>query len=323
MAEIVYDSAEAIEIANKIFGEISNAMASMYENPVIDRNTVEKNNGTMHDGISVRLKDQTIAPQLYIDPYVDRIMSGDQDIETAVSDCVEALAANIAPNIEMPVLDYETAIRDLRAVVVNTATNKDLLKDTPHLEINDLSVFAKLKVAVNDTEGTIRVTDSICPELGMDSSEVLDTAIHNSRTAGYEINSLYNMVSSLMNIEIDDEDEEVKEDTLVITGKDKLYGAVGMFIDPTLRKEVHDRLGDYFLIPASIFETIALRDDGNTDPKTLRQMVREVNETTLSPEDILSSEVYHVDQTLKISMTSAETEKMPAMVATRHVALRM
>lgn len=323
MGEIVYDSAEAIEIANQVFEEISNAIASIYDNPVIDRNPIQKNNGQMHDGVSVRLPDQTLAPQIYIDSYVEKIMSGEEDTQGAVAECVKAIQANIKPTISMPVLDHDTALHNLRAVVVNTAANKEMLKETPHFEINDLAVYAKLRVEVGETEGTIRVTDTICPQLGMGPSEVLDTAVHNSMSEGYQINSLSSVVSSMIEMDIGDAEEEVKEDTLVITGKDMTYGAVGMFIDPTLRKEVHDRLGDYYLIPSSINETIALRDDGNTDPKILQQMVREVNETTVSPEEILSSEVYHVDQSLKISMACGETEKRPVAVETRHVAIRM
>ena len=110
------------------------------------------------------------------------------------------------------------------------------------------------------------------------------------------------------------------KDFLVNLGVKKCFSAKAEF--KGISKKA-DRLGDYFIIPSSIFEVIALRDDGNTDPKMLQQMVREVNETTVSPEEILSSEVYHVDQSLKISMACGETEKRPVAAETKHVAIRM
>lgn len=53
--------------------------------------------------------------------------------------------------------------------------------------------------------------------------------------------------------------------------------------------------GSYYILPSSVHELILLKDDNITSSAELKNIVKEVNETEVSPDDYLSDEVYHYD----------------------------
>lgn len=53
--------------------------------------------------------------------------------------------------------------------------------------------------------------------------------------------------------------------------------------------------GDYYALPASIHEMLIVPDTGLHDVDELEAMVKEVNETQIAPDEILSDKVQHYD----------------------------
>ena len=52
----------------------------------------------------------------------------------------------------------------------------------------------------------------------------------------------------------------------------------------------------YYLLPSSIHEMIIVPKDGNISPKELGEMVRNVNETEVAREEVLSDRIYEFDK---------------------------
>lgn len=53
--------------------------------------------------------------------------------------------------------------------------------------------------------------------------------------------------------------------------------------------------GDFYILPSSIHEILLVPDNGDKAADDLRDMVREVNATQVSPEEKLTDNVYHYD----------------------------
>jgi len=53
-------------------------------------------------------------------------------------------------------------------------------------------------------------------------------------------------------------------------------------------------------LPSSIHELLIIPDNGNFDLKSLENMVKEVNATTVDPADQLTDNVYHYDAQNKV-----------------------
>ena len=92
----------------------------------------------------------------------------------------------------------------------------------------------------------------------------------------------------------------------ILTNKSKCHGAVQM-LNINLLKSVSELFGsDVILIPSSIHEILLLPVREETeDVKNLAEIVENVNNTQLEPEEILSYHVYRFDsKTENISIIS-------------------
>ena len=63
--------------------------------------------------------------------------------------------------------------------------------------------------------------------------------------------------------------------------------------DKILEKLSLELESDLYILPSSIHETIIIKADDNKDVSALKEMVRNINNTVVSAEDILSDRVYH------------------------------
>jgi hypothetical protein len=89
------------------------------------------------------------------------------------------------------------------------------------------------------------------------------------------------------------------KDMLVISNESKLKGASAIFY-PGVMERIADRFGgDFVIIPSSIHEVIALCLPTGVDISGLVSMVREVNSTVVSDEEVLSDSVYLYDHKAK------------------------
>lgn len=78
----------------------------------------------------------------------------------------------------------------------------------------------------------------------------------------------------------------------VLTNTIKQYGA-GAILYSGMKKKLEDAVGDFVVIPSSVHETIIIpRSLGEIDGLT--HLIREVNETVVSPEEVLSDVPYEL-----------------------------
>ena len=212
--------------------------------------------------------------------------------------------------------------------VVNREANAERLAHSPHLDIpdTDLSLLANIRI---DDRGSVRVTNDLCPMLQDTPSAIMEQAIRNTNQLGnWQIKSV---IETLLE-HIDDEmmrDEmlsmnEAAPPMLVITDVHE-NNAAGMFINEELRREVASRLGcesgeGFYLIPSSVYETLAVPADDFMDAESVKQLVMSVNEEQVPAEQRLSDNVYYCDaDSLKITMATgaeaiAETRTQTASI---------
>ena len=80
----------------------------------------------------------------------------------------------------------------------------------------------------------------------------------------------------------------------VLTTKGAVNGAGILFCDSVLQK-IHEKLGDYFVLPSSIHELIIVPVSEGIDRDELTEMVKTINATEVAPADRLSDKVYLYD----------------------------
>ena len=80
----------------------------------------------------------------------------------------------------------------------------------------------------------------------------------------------------------------------VLTNDTKSNGAAEILND-NVRQELADKIGDFYVLPSSVHETLIIPKSEDMDRMQLEQMVRDVNETQVIPEERLSNHVYEYD----------------------------
>lgn len=180
-------------------------------------------------------------------------------------------------------------------VVANT--NNELI-DGQHLvfkEFLDMFVIYYVNIGA-DNEGTAsyNVQEKMIANAGIDMEELHSKAIKNLEK---EV-SIKDMQDIIMNIiGITDESEfdfsQVPEENqmLVLSKKDSMYGASVILCASVLEKLDSFWNGEFVILPSSVHECISVRSDGFT-LQEMKEMVMEINDTEVSPEDRLTDSVY-------------------------------
>lgn len=180
-------------------------------------------------------------------------------------------------------------------VVANT--NNELI-DGQHLvfkEFLDMFVIYYVNIGA-DNEGTAsyNVQEKMIANAGIDMEELRSQAIKNLEK---EV-SIKDMQDIIMNIiGITDESEfdfsQVPEENqmLVLSKKDSMYGASVILCASVLEKLDSFWNGEFVILPSSVHECISVRSDGFT-LQEMKEMVMEINDTEVSPEDRLTDSVY-------------------------------
>ena len=82
----------------------------------------------------------------------------------------------------------------------------------------------------------------------------------------------------------------------ILTNRDGRYGVAGI-LDKKLLRGLADREGmNLYLLPSSVHEFILLLDDGQQDAEALGQMVAEINQIQVLPEERLEDHAYYYDR---------------------------
>lgn len=65
---------------------------------------------------------------------------------------------------------------------------------------------------------------------------------------------------------------------------------------PDFREKVRGMIrGDFYILPSSIHEVILVPESFGLEPERMQEMVKEINQTGVAPEEVLSDSVYYFD----------------------------
>lgn len=271
-------------------------------------NDVRKNNGVVLKGLTVMQEDSNISPTIYLNSYYQAYEEGLITLRYVVNDVMDTYNRNkVNRSIDMRYfLDYESIKSSIVYKLVNTAKNKELLEDVPHLEFMDLSiVFQSLITRESSGIASILVHNAHLKLWDVSLEELYRAARDNTQQLlGYEIKSmkesLYEMMCEEQLEELDyDQNMLEMEDNIplyVLSNKNKIEGA-SCILYPKLIKDFADAIGsNLYIIPSSIHEVLLLPSTEMIEVGELKDMIREINDTQVKIEEILSYSLYFFDR---------------------------
>lgn len=134
------------------------------------------------------------------------------------------------------------------------------------------------------------------------SSELIDNQIMKSH--GLTEDLLYQIGSQ--NIRINSfiqQFSDFGENMFVVTNR-FLYHGAAVLTDNEILAEIHNKIGDYYIIPSSIHEIMVMKkldEYGKEFVENTKFMIRAINNDIVGPKDILSEELFEYDGTLKVA----------------------
>ncbi|MBE7072582.1 MAG: hypothetical protein E7383_07540 [Ruminococcaceae bacterium] len=202
-------------------------------------------------------------------------------------------------------LNYENAKKQLFIRVSSVERNIELIDNVPHKIVDDLVITCHIAVnASNDGIASTIVNNDLLEHYGVDAETVLNDAIENSpEILPVKIESMMNVISRTCPEAIS---EDMKNDPnfsdcskMAIVSNSKMVNGASVLFYPGVMDQLSEMFGgDYVILPSSVNEFIVVPDRGNY--ADLENMVRDINQNMVDPQEQLSDHVYHYDSVEKL-----------------------
>ncbi len=284
-----------------IVKELVGAVKEMAENGYsVTAQETTKNNGVKMLGIEIRKPEETVVPRLYVDGIVDRVEDGFMTVEDAAKKVFEMYQNSETPEIDMNVeklIDRKFILDHVEYQLVNAERNAEKLKDIPGKKIADLVAIYRVVVSAGE-DGMMSyvLTKAILDRSGINFEELDEAAKKNTEKSGFSVRTMNEVMCELMGVNPGPEIEEPDGPQMyVLTNARKLHGANIMLYKEYLEIAAEKMNGDFYIIPSSIHELIAVPVSAQ-GLEELREMVKAVNDNQLAPEEILGYEVYRYNR---------------------------
>ena len=271
-------------------------------------NTVNKLNES-YEAMTVKPEGSNIGVNIGIDKFYGATQD-DISYDDVVDKAVKAISDGFLnqPQIDVASLtDYDQMKDKLVMEVVSAETNKEMLEDVPHQNIEDMAVVYRF-VLNSDDEGraSILATNQMIENMGVTPEQLHADALENApRIKPAEIKGMGEVLAEMMGVEqaemmglypVRPEDEQI----FVASVPDKVHGAGVLAYQDFMDQAAERAGGDFYILPSSIHEILIVPDNGKMGLSDLENMVKEVNATQVAPADKLTDNVYHYDSQAKI-----------------------
>lgn len=262
-----------------------------------------KNNGKKRLGITFTNPGVNISPTIYMEEYYERYQRGNtlEEILEQIQGLYEQI--EVKHSWEGRFLQTFTNVRErIIYQLVSKKRNEELLKDVPYREFLDLAVIFYVLVEVEKQEGslsTMLIRKEHLKWWKVSSEELFLAAMENtSRLLPYEFSTMCAAIFSCCE-EKEKEEHKEEEELYVLTNHIRNFGASAMLY-PGRLEQIGDYLKqDFYVLPSSVHEVIILSAGNAPAWRELCEMVKEINETQVKEEEVLSDMAYYYDRTRK------------------------
>lgn len=208
------------------------------------------------------------------------------------------------------ITDYDSIKDKIRCKLINREANEEFLQDKPYTKIEDMAVVYQILLDKNEESITcVNITDGLMEEYGVAVEELHSRALENMEKQPYVFKGIsqivdeviYGCIPTEQNMDRNEAGksspqmaEDMQDTIFVLTNDTMLNGAAEILNDNT-RQEIAEKIGDFYVLPSCIHETIIIPKDVGMGLDELEHMVQEVNYTQVAPDERLSEHVYEYD----------------------------
>lgn len=293
------------EFLKQLIEELEERLSYTEDDYTIHQYTVCKTNDTVLHSVVIRLGDEQISKNIYVEPYFCMNMSGtemDEIVDAIIKESRNRDEANEVIEAFADSLVYEEVKDKIILRVISKELNKEYLNDKVYVDIEDTDLVAVFYMFVSKYDNSLintYVDKKLLEHWGIDSgNDIYDLAIQNTmRILPPTINSMNSIIDGCNLESVSDEVvEEVGNTMFVLTNDMSVNGATAMFYDGVLKQfAITHNTDKVVIMPSSRHEVILLPHYEEVNYKSSYRMVEEVNQYVVGKMDILSNSVYIYD----------------------------
>ncbi len=291
--------------------ELKNRLSEYYKDEYsVNIKTITKNNDKVRHGLSIHKRGTNVSPTIYLDEAYEDYTKGKSLCEIASEiiatrrECKESLDFEAEH-----FMDYEWVRSRLGIRLIGKSLNSKRLKELPHVDFSDMAIVFYVEVDEDSIgKGTIFIKKEYMDEWSVNIKRLYTDAMNNAMQKEQPVlEDIMTMLMELYNARFGEEGDEDYKAVLegirdgakergkmyVLSNQSRNNGA-SVITYPGMLHDIGESLGsDFYIIPSSIHEVIILPVIEDSDHGyLLSAMVKEVNETKLEPENVLSDHAY-------------------------------
>lgn len=257
--------------------------------------SVTKNNGIIYDGLFIVDPILNVSPTIYLNPYYHRYLSG-VSLEDIYDDILNTYRTNL-PKQDFDVsvfTDFSKAKKRIVMKLINRKRNESLLQDIPFIPYMDLAIVFLCTVTEFLNEyATILIHKEHLQFWNISEEELYQIAMNNTpRLLPYLFENMETVLNNMTNQKIPWFE---KIQMYVLTNQLKIHGACCL-VYPGLLETLSEQLdSDLVIIPSSIHEVLIIPEKTFRNEYSFAEfedMIREVNDTQLTDDEILGDHAY-------------------------------
>lgn len=220
--------------------------------------------------------------------YTDKIIEESYSLSDAIDIVLDTyLSAGIEEFDKEKLMNPEFILENLY-IGLQKESHEEIVKHTTDFE----GIEKYLYVRMGDY-ASFKLTVSLLEATKIDEVYAWRVAERNTFSKT-KIVSMYEMLKTTTGHEIEDLPDMPMQ---FIVGNDMNYRGASAILDKKSLKDFAEKINvsKFFVLPSSTHEVIIIPDDGKCDIETLNEMVAEVNQTQVNPEERLTDRAYVIE----------------------------
>ena len=267
-----------------------------------------KNNLEPVDGLTILHQGENVARAIWLNPLYQKYEYG-VPVERIAEEILEYHKKERQEGIcDLSFYTDFSKVQDhIACKLVHYGMNRALLEEVPHRAFLDLAVVYYYRVE-DDRFGnaSILVKNDHMRIWHIDPETLHALAMRNTpHLLPYELTDIMELIRQVSGADSEvfrqvfEADSEMFRQELpmyVLTNTEKSFGASAILFPAVLQAVCARLQSDYYVLPSSIHECIIIPADKELDPEALHEMVKEINEEHVAPEELLGDSVYRYRQ---------------------------
>lgn len=279
----------------------------------VELHNVIKNNDVEQCGIVLMKEGERVSPTIYLHSYYERYLQGDsipklckEILELRVTTMKDNAIDEVTDTMELHEWEDKIIYR-----LVNLKQNQKRLLKAPFIQFMDLAITFHCLVRNNEQGiGSFMITKQLMNSWGITARNLYQLACQNTpKYFPSTIRRMEDVLEELVTVSaVTEKEKETQRQQTTLESEYAMYilsndnginGASAILYPDVIDVFARQINSNLYILPSSIHEVILIPYQEDLEQSQLIQMVKEVNETQVEREEVLSYNVYLYDRTLR------------------------